>query len=68
MTISNIASLMDIETIVIGGGMGLRLSKYLYFLKEIIVCNAQPFIGKNIKLNMSELENAALIGAVVNKI
>jgi len=67
MTISNIVALMDIKTIVIGGGIGFRLSPYLNYLKVIIENNTQPFIGKEIKLRMSKLKNAALIGVLLSK-
>ncbi|MCL4415556.1 MAG: ROK family protein [Actinobacteria bacterium] len=65
VAISNIVSLLDIGTIVMGGSIGMDLAFSFDYLKSIIKSNAQPFAAKKVNICLSNLKNASLIGSVV---
>lgn len=67
IAISNIISMLDIGTIIIGGSIGMDIAFSFDFLKSIIRNNAQPFIAKEININLSKFKNASLIGSVIDK-
>ena len=65
IAISNIVSLLDIGTIIIGGSIGMDLAFSFDYLKSVIKSNAQPFAAKEVNIYLSNLKNASLIGSVV---
>lgn len=65
IAISNIVSLLDIGTIVIGGSIGMDLVFSFDYLKSIIKSNAQPFSAKEVNIYLSNLKNASLLGSVI---
>lgn len=67
IAISNILSLLDINTIVIGGSIGLDLDVFFDYLSKIIKKDCNPYTSRNIKISLSKIKNAALIGAVVDR-
>lgn len=68
MAISNIVTLLDLELVVIGGGVGSKMGFALNYLKEIVIRNSQPYITKDLKIRISKIKNAALVGAVINAV
>lgn len=66
MAISNIVALLDLELVVIGGGVGSKMGFALDYLKEIVIRNSQPYITKDLKIRLSKIKNAALVGAIIN--
>lgn len=66
MAISNIVTLLDLELVVIGGGVGSKMGFALNYLKEIVIKNSQLYITKDLKIRISKIENAALVGSVIN--
>ncbi len=68
MAISNIVTLLDLDLVVIGGGVGSKMGFALDYLKKIVIRNSQPYITKDLKIRLSKIKNAALIGAVINAV
>ncbi|MBM3702718.1 MAG: ROK family protein [Actinobacteria bacterium] len=68
MAISNIATLLDLDLVVIGGGVGSKMGFALDYLKRIVIRNSQPYITKDLKIRLSKTKNASLVGAVINAV
>jgi len=63
--IASIVSLLDVEVIVLGGGIGQRLAVYLPEIQAIVRQHAQPVSAANLEIKTTELgDDMGVLGAV----
>ncbi|MEM3658137.1 MAG: ROK family protein [Candidatus Hadarchaeum sp.] len=64
VAVANIVSLLNVEMVVIGGGLGKRLGPYLAEIEAFVKRYAQPVAGKNVVIKITQLgDDMGMLGA-----
>ncbi len=64
MAIANVVSLLDLQMVILGGGIGSTSSSLLTSTTEIVERNSQPFVAQNVEIRRAELgEDGGILGA-----